>query len=57
MREFANRDLIAVLSEPIELIGDFKEEDEFEKLIREVDKENAYNIKRRGRVSIKETYY
>jgi hypothetical protein len=57
MRDFANRNLKDVLSEPIELMGDFKEEDEFEKLIKEVDRENAYNAKRRGRVSIKETYY
>jgi hypothetical protein len=56
MREFADRDLTAVLSEPTELIRDFKEEDEFEKLIREVDRENAHDAKRRGRASMKETY-
>ncbi|PVH67948.1 hypothetical protein DL98DRAFT_599954 [Cadophora sp. DSE1049] len=57
MRDFADRDLKDVLSEPAELMGDFKEEDEFEKLIREVDRENAYDAKRRGRASVKETHY
>jgi 4-amino-4-deoxy-L-arabinose transferase-like glycosyltransferase len=57
IRDFTNRDLTAVLSKPIELIGDFKKKDKFKKLIREVNRENAYNIKRRGQVSIKETYY
>jgi hypothetical protein len=57
MREIADRDLKDVLSEPTELIGEFKEEDEFENLIREVDKENAYDVKKRGRASVKETYY
>jgi hypothetical protein len=38
MREIADRDLKDVLSEPMELMGEFKEEDEFEKLIRQVDR-------------------
>jgi hypothetical protein len=57
VREIANRDLKDVLSEPTELMGEFKEEDEFENPIREVDKENACNAKRRGRGPVKETYY
>ena len=57
MRDFADRDLKDVLSEPTELMGEFKEEDEFEELIRQVDRENAHDAKKRGRASVKETYY
>jgi hypothetical protein len=56
IRDFTNRNLKDILSEPIELIGEFKEEDEFEELIRQVNRENAYNTKKRGRASVKETY-
>jgi hypothetical protein len=56
MRELADRDLKDVLSEPTELMGEFKEEDEFEELIRQVDRENAHNVKKRGRALVKETY-
>jgi len=57
IREIADRDLKDVLSEPMELMGEFKEEDEFEKLIRQVDRENAHDAKKRGREAMKETYY
>ena len=57
MREIADRDLKELLSEPAELLGEFKEEGEFENLIKEIDKENAFDEKRRVRASIKETYY
>jgi hypothetical protein len=57
MREIADRYLKELLSEPAELLGDFKEKDEFERLIKEIDKENAFDEKRRARVSVKETYY
>lgn len=57
MREFADGDLKDTLSEPTELMGEFKEEDKFERLIREVDKENDSDAKKRGRASVKETYY
>jgi hypothetical protein len=46
MREIADQDLKDVLSEPTELIEEFKKKDEFENLIREVDKENVYDIKK-----------
>ncbi|KAH8595424.1 hypothetical protein B0O99DRAFT_686843 [Bisporella sp. PMI_857] len=39
VREIANRDSKDVLSKPMELIREFKEEDEFEKLIGQVDRE------------------
>lgn len=38
IRDFTNHNLKDVLSEPIELMGDFKEEDKLEKLIKEVNK-------------------
>jgi hypothetical protein len=57
IREFADQDLKDTLSEPTELMGEFKEEDEFENLIREVNRENAFGAKKRGRASVKETYY
>ena len=57
MRVLADRDLKDILSEPTELIGEFKEEDEFENLIRAVDKENAGSAKKQGQTSMKETYY
>jgi tRNA U34 5-carboxymethylaminomethyl modifying GTPase MnmE/TrmE len=48
MRELADHNLKDVLSKLTELIGEFKEEDEFEELIRQVDRESAYNTKKRG---------
>lgn len=57
IRVLADRDLKDILSKPTELIGEFKEEDEFENLIRAVDKENASSTKKQGQTFIKETYY
>jgi SOS response regulatory protein OraA/RecX len=57
MREIANQDLKELLSEPAELLEEFKEEDDFEHLITEIDKSNAFDEKRHARASIKETYY
>lgn len=57
IREIADRDLKDILSEPEELMGEFKEEDEFKNLIKEIDKGNASDTKKRGRASVKETYY
>jgi hypothetical protein len=37
-------------------MGAFKGEDEFEDLIREIDKENASNVSKRERAAVKETY-
>jgi hypothetical protein len=36
---------------------DFRDGDEFEKLIREINRDNAHDAKRRRRASMKETYY
>ena len=56
IRDFADRDLKDVLSKPTELMGDFREVDEFEKLVKKV-KDNAYDVKRQGQASVKKAYY
>jgi mannose-6-phosphate isomerase class I len=48
MRVLADRDLKDILSKPTKLIGEFKKEDEFENLIRVVNKENASSVKKQG---------
>ncbi|RDW58833.1 hypothetical protein BP6252_13309 [Coleophoma cylindrospora] len=57
MRFIADQELQDILSEPTELMGEFSYGNEFANLIRQVDKENAYDTKRRSRASMKETYY
>jgi hypothetical protein len=57
IKEIADRDLKELLSEPAELLGEFKEEDEFEHLIKEIDKGNAVDERRRAQASVKETCY
>jgi hypothetical protein len=41
MRDIADRVLQDVLSEPTELLREFSDDNEFENLIRQVDRENA----------------
>jgi hypothetical protein len=48
IREFANCDLKDTLSKPTKLIRDFKQKDKFKKLIRDLNREKAYNAKRQG---------
>ena len=57
MKEIADRDLKDILSEPVELTGEFKDEDRFENLTKEIDKANTTDSKKRGRASMKEAYY
>lgn len=57
MREIADRDLKDILPKPTELIGEFRDEHEFENLIRNIDKGMAYSAKTQCRESMKETYY
>jgi hypothetical protein len=57
MREVVDQNPKDILSKATELTGEFKENDEFENLIREIDSEKTYNTKKRGRASVKETYY
>jgi hypothetical protein len=56
VREIADRDLKELFSEPTELLGEFKKENKFENLIKNIDKENTFNEKRRVRVLLKKTY-
>ncbi len=57
IRAIADRDLKDVLSEPTELTREFAGQDEFENLIRGIDRENAHQARTQGRASVKETYY
>jgi len=57
IRDLVDRDLRDTLSKPLEIIGEFKKEDEFKNLIREIDKENAGTARQYSRASIKGTYY
>jgi hypothetical protein len=57
VREIAERDLKNMLSKPAELMREFSEQKDFENLIREVDNQNASEVRMRGRASVKETYY
>ena len=57
VREIAERDLKSLLFEPTELMGEFSEQNDFENLIRNVDNQNASEVMKRGRASVKETYY
>jgi hypothetical protein len=45
IREIAGRDLRDVLSELTELMGEFKEDDESVKLIRDIDRDSACDTK------------
>jgi hypothetical protein len=57
MRELAERELQKLLSEPTELIGEFREESDYENAIKHVEKENADDTRTRLRRLWKETYY
>lgn len=56
MRGLADRDLKDILSEPMELTREFTGQDEFESLIRGIERGNAHHAKTQGRESVKETY-
>jgi hypothetical protein len=57
VRELAERELQDTISEPIELTGDFKEESDYENVIKQIEKENANDTRTRQRSLWKETYY
>ena len=56
MRGIADRDLKDILCEPTELSREFTGQDEFESLIRGIERGNADHAKTQGRESVKETY-
>jgi hypothetical protein len=57
LRELVEREFQNIFSEPNELIGEFREETDYENAIKQVEKEYADNIKSRQRQLWKETYY
>jgi hypothetical protein len=57
MRELANRNLNDIMSVPTELMGEFREEDDFKNIMKDMDEADAGRAKSRGRGAVKETYY
>jgi hypothetical protein len=57
MRELAERELQETISEPTELTGEFREESDYENVIKQIEKENANDTRTRQRSLWKETYY
>jgi hypothetical protein len=57
LRELVERELQDTLSEPTELTGEFREENDYENAIRQIEKEGANDIRTRQRRLWKETYY
>jgi hypothetical protein len=57
VRELVERELQDTISEPTELTGEFREESDYENVIRQIKKENANDTRTRQRSLWKETYY
>lgn len=57
MRELANRNLNDIMSVPTELMGEFREEDDFKNIMMDMDEADANRAKSRSRGLVKETYY
>jgi hypothetical protein len=57
VRELAERELQDTISEPTELTGEFREESDYENVIKQIEKENANDTRTRQRSLWKETYY
>ena len=45
LRELADRELQDTISEPTELTGEFREESDYENVIKQIEKEYANNIR------------
>lgn len=56
LRELVVRELQNILSEPTELMGEFGEESDYENAIKQVEKENANDIRTQQRRLWKQTY-
>jgi hypothetical protein len=56
-RELAEKELQETISEPTELTGEFREESDFENVIKQIEKEKANDIRTRQRSLWKESYY
>jgi hypothetical protein len=57
VKELVERELQDTISKPTKLIGDFKEESDYENVIKQIEKENANDTRTRQRSLWKETYY
>jgi hypothetical protein len=57
VRELAEKELQDTISELIELTGEFREESDYENVIKQIKKENANDMRTRQRSIWKETYY
>jgi hypothetical protein len=56
-RELSEIELRDILSEPLELMGEFNDENDYENVLKRIEKENANDTKARLRRMWKETYY
>jgi hypothetical protein len=56
-RDWVEIELQRLLSEPDELIGDFQEDSDYETVLKQIEKENADDIRNRLRQLWKETFY
>ncbi|CZS92364.1 uncharacterized protein RAG0_02770 [Rhynchosporium agropyri] len=57
LKEVAEKELQDILSEPSELTGEFTDESDFEKVIKQLEKDRANNTKNQQRRLWKETFY
>lgn len=57
VRELAERELQDTISEPTELMAEFRDESDYENVIKQIEKETANDTKTRQRSLWKETYY
>jgi hypothetical protein len=57
LKKLVERELQNILSKLTKLISEFKEESDYENAIKQVEKENANNIKTQQQRMWKQTYY
>ncbi|KFY80511.1 hypothetical protein V499_00635 [Pseudogymnoascus sp. VKM F-103] len=57
VEELAERDFQEIISEPTELTGDFKEESDYETVLKQIEIEKARDTRTKQRRLWKETYY
>jgi hypothetical protein len=56
MRELAEREFQDIISEPTKLTGEFREESDYEDVVKQIEKEKANDTRTRQRRIWKETY-
>jgi hypothetical protein len=57
VKELAEREFQEIISEPTELTGDFREESDYETVLKQIEIENARDTRTQQRRLWKETYY